>query len=121
MNYRVIAKDSKKYIECTSAETSLRTEQDALDLITACLENNTHRLLLHAEALSDDFFKLKTGLAGQVLQKFINYHVKVAVIITSELKISERFKELVGETNKGNEFRVYSSIDEAELWLLNVD
>ncbi|WP_371380223.1 DUF4180 domain-containing protein [Sporomusa aerivorans] len=110
MNYRVIEKDSKKYIECTSAEAPL----------TACFENNTHLLMLHAEALSDDFFKLKTGLAGQVLQKFINYQVKVAVILTSELKISEKFKEFLNESNKGNDFRVYGNIDEAESWLLTV-
>ena len=104
----------------TSAEAPLLTEHDALDLITACFENNIHLLMLHAEALPDDFFKLKTGLAGQVLQKFINYQVKVAVILTSELKI-EKFKELLNESNKGNDFRVYSNIDEAESWLLTVE
>jgi PadR family transcriptional regulator, regulatory protein AphA len=119
MKYKLIERNNKKYIECNSAETLLRSEQDALDLIIACSENNTHLLMLHSEVLSDDFFKLRTGLAGQVLQKFINYQVKVAVVLTSEQKIKGKFKELIAESNRGNDFRVFINIPEAENWLLN--
>ncbi len=119
MNYEVIEKSSKKYIKCVSAEMPLHTEQDALDLVAACIENDTNLILLHDEAISGDFFKLGTGLAGQVLQKFINYHIKTAVIINDEQKIKGKFKELLAESNKGNDFRVFGNINEAENWLLN--
>lgn len=118
MKYEVIEKDNKKYINYGSVEVPLGTEQDALDLIAVCMEKGTHRLLLHSEVLSDDFFRLKTGLAGTVLQKFMNYHIKVAVLVTSELKIMGKFKELLAESNKGNDFRVFNNKDEAENWLL---
>ena len=120
MNYKVIERGNKKYIECASAETQLNTEQDAIDLIGACFENNTNLLMLHDEALSDDFFKVKTGLAGKVLQKFVNYHVKVAAIITNEQEIKGRFKEVLNESNKGNDFRAFRNVEEAENWLLNL-
>jgi hypothetical protein len=84
MQLRVIEKANGRYIECISAETPLCTEQDALNLIGLCGENDTGHLIIHTEALSDDFFKLRTGVAGQMLQKFINYHVKTAVILTNE-------------------------------------
>lgn len=119
MKYKLIERNNKKYIECNSAETLLRSEQDVLDLIVACSENNTHLLMLHSEVLSDDFFKLRTGMAGQVLQKFINYQVKVAVVLTREQKIKGKFKELIAESNRGNDFRVFINIPEAENWLLN--
>lgn len=118
MKYEVIEKDNKKYINYGSLEASLDTEQDALDLIAVCMENGTHLLMLHSEILSDDFFKLRTGLAGSVLQKFINYRIKIAMLITSELKIAGKFKELLAESNKGNDFRVFNNKDEAENWLL---
>lgn len=120
MNYKLIEKNSKKYIECVSAEMPLNKEQDALDLIAACIENDTNLIMLHDEALSNDFFKLGTGLAGQVLQKFINYNVKTAVIIKDEQKIRGKFRELLAESNKGNDFRVFSNTVEAENWLLNL-
>lgn len=120
MNYRVIEKGNKKYIECFSAETLLNTEQDAIDLITLCFETNTYLLLIHDEVLPDDFFRLGTNLAGNVLQKFINYHIKVGVILTSEQRIKGKFKNMLAESNKGNDFRVFKNIEEAEKWLLDL-
>lgn len=120
MNYQVIEKDNKRYIECASAERLLRTEKDALDLIAASFENDTPLMIIHEEALSEDFFNLRTGLAGAVLQKFMNYHIKVAAIISSEEKINDRFREMSLEANKGNDFRVYKNIAEAENWILNL-
>lgn len=119
MQVQVIEKNKAKYIECAAAGAPIRSEQDALDLIAACFENNTDLIMLHAEALSDDFLKLSTGLAGQVLQKFINYRIKTAAVVTDEFRIKGRFKELLTESNKGNDFRVFGTIEEAENWLLS--
>lgn len=121
MTYNVIEKGDKKYIECALAETPLSTERDALDLIGACGEHDTYCLMLHSAVLAEDFFKLRTGLAGQILQKFVNYNLRVAVILGSDQKITSKFKELIAESNKGNDFRVFKEIHEAENWLLNLD
>jgi len=118
MDYELIEKNNKKYLKYLSGETQLCSEQDALNLITDCFENDTSLLMFHTEALSDDFFKLKTGLAGQVLQKLINYHIRVAVILTDKHKVKGKFKELLHESNKGKDFRVFDDIVEAEKWLL---
>jgi len=118
MNYRVVEKSNKKYIECSSAETPIRMEQDALDLIAACGENDTNLLLLHAEALTDDLFKLKTVLAGMIMQKFVNYHVRTAVVLHEKLKITGKFKEMLAESKKSNDFRVFNNTAEAEDWFV---
>jgi PadR family transcriptional regulator AphA len=120
MNYRVVEKTHGNYIECISAETPLCTEQDALDLIAVCTENDTNLLVLHVTALSEDFFKLRTGVAGNMLQKFINYHVKTAVLITNDLIIMGKFKEMLAESNQRNDFRVFNSLTEAENWLFKL-
>ena len=120
MNYKVIEKSNKTYIECISMEIPLSAERDALELISICMENNTGLLIIHEEALSENFFNLRTGLAGAVLQKFMNYQIKVVAIIVSEEKISGRFREMVIEANKGNDFRVYKNIAEAENWILSL-
>ncbi len=119
MKYTVIDKTNKRYIEYTSSETPVSTEQDALDLIAACFETDTGLVMLHAGALADDFFRLRTGLAGSVLQKFINYNIKAALVIPDNQKVKGKFKELLAESNKGNSFRVFHSREEAEAWLCN--
>lgn len=118
MNYTVIIKGDKTYIQYTSSESPISSEQEAIDLIAVCLENNTNLILLGSEVLADDFFKLGTGLAGGVLQKFVNYRIKTAVVISNKEKIKGKFKDLLAESNKGNSFRVFDNTDDAENWLI---
>ena len=118
MNYSVIEKNNKKYIQYASSDSILRTESDALNIIGACYEKDIWLLIIHEEALSEDFYNLRTGLAGAVLQKFMNYQIKAAVIIKNKEKISGRFREMALEANKGNDFRVYDNLVDAEAWLL---
>lgn len=69
--------------------------------------------------LSEEFFNLRAGLAGIILQKFINYHVKAALIIEEEVKLNERFKEMILESNKGKDFRTFKNINDAKAWILS--
>lgn len=119
MNYKVIEKDNKKYIACISGELKLSSERDATDFISACWEIDTSLLMIYSEALSEDFFNLRTGLAGAVLQKFINYRIKVATVIENQENLNDRFKEMILESNKRNDFRVFKDAIEAESWLLS--
>lgn len=115
MNYRVVTINNNKYIEFTSA--LLSSEQDVLNCISICIENNIYTIVLHFNAISEDFFNLKTGLAGMALQKFINYNVNLAIIIEEVEKLNERFKEMIMEANKGNHFRTFKNIKDAEIWI----
>lgn len=118
MNYRVREIENKKYIELISTTKPLSAENDALDLVALCFEHETYALMIHYAALSEDFFKLKTKLAGNLIQKFINYNIKVVAIIPQEIIHNGRFKEMIVEANKGNHFRMYESKEGAERWLL---
>lgn len=117
MNYIVVNKENIKYIEFCSESWKLSSEHDVVDCISICMEKDIYTIMLHSDVLSEDFFNLKTRLAGMALQKFINYHVKVAVIIEDEEKLNDRFKEMIMEANKGNNFRTFKNIAEAEIWI----
>lgn len=121
MKIKRIEKEGRGYIECSSSEQVLRSERDVLDLVSACMENNTCKLLIQGEALSDAFYNLKSGVAGMALQKFINYHITTAVVIGSEDAVQGRFKELISESNLGKDFRVFRHTSEAAAWLLETD
>jgi len=119
MNYTVVEKGSRLYIECLPGEERLASEREALDLVSICGEHGTHLLMLHSENLTADFYNLKTGVAGAILLKFVNYYIKVAAVLTPDLVNQGRFREMVIETNRGSEFRVFYQRDEAEDWLLS--
>jgi hypothetical protein len=118
MNYRVRQKNGKRYVECLAGKACIESERDALDWVAICGETESSGLLLHAGNLSPDFFDLKTGLAGAVLQKFVTYGVRVAAVLPQELVGKGRFWEMVIEANRGRQFHVSPEQAQAEDWLL---
>lgn len=118
MNYQIRETSGQNYLEVVSANPPLYTENDALDLISLCWEHNINSLMIHSRALADEFFDLSTKSAGYMIQKFVNYNVKAAVILPPDLIHSARFREMVLEANKGNQFRLYENEEDAQLWLL---
>ncbi len=119
MDYRRVEKDGKVYVELLPA-ARLASEQDAVDTVGLCGEAGTQLLMLHEENLSDDFFDLKTGLAGAVLLKWSNYFVRAAAVISPERVGSGKFYEFALETNRGKQFFVASDRQSAEAWLLGM-
>ncbi|QJA08178.1 DUF4180 domain-containing protein [Romboutsia sp. CE17] len=118
MNYKIVEKTNKKYIEI---KHPFACESDVLDIIGICISNDIKLLLLREEVFTEEFINLKSGLAGIVLQKFINYHIKASAIIEDKNKIEGRFEELVKELNKSNDFKVFNNIVDAENWILNIN
>ncbi len=118
MNYKVVNKGPQTYIQCIPGKTCLVNEQDAVDLVAACGENGAQSLLLFGENLSPDFYRLSSGVAGAILLKFAVYQIRVAAVIKPEFVNQGKFREMVLETNRGNQFRVFSEVPEAEKWLL---
>jgi PadR family transcriptional regulator AphA len=116
MRVRLVEIRGCKYVEGTPTEQFIQREEDAVTLIGLCNEHAAERLLLYAGNFSENFFDLKSGLAGAILQKFVNYHVKVALVISSEL-VQGRLKDYILEANRGNQFRAFQKRSDAEIWL----
>lgn len=92
----------------------LTDEQSALDVImTISNETGSNRIALNKEAISEAFFKLSTKLAGEILQKFNNYHIKFAIIGDFSSYTSKPLKDFIYECNQGNHVFWVSSEQEA--------
>lgn len=118
MEYKIVEEANRKYIEMNQPITC---ESDVLDIIGICISNDIQLVVLREELFTKEFIDLKSGLAGMVLQKFMNYHIKVAATIEDEDKIQGRFKELLSELNRTNDFKVFTNIADAEQWILNIN
>jgi len=118
MNYQVIQISDQSYLECLPGQQQIVSGREALYLVVACGENNTNKLILHVENFTSDFYNLRTGVPGEILQKFSPYRIKVAAVLSPELVNQGRFREMVLEANRGNQFRVFYYRDAAERWLM---
>ena len=98
-----------------SGEEKIITDvQSALDLaMTARYETGADRIVIDKHAITEDFFILSTGLAGEVLQKFINYHVKAAIWGDYSRYTSKPLKDFIYESNKGKDFFFTETKEEA--------
>lgn len=79
------------------------TVQDALDLIaTVWYEaEGAKAVILDKAILSETFFDLRTGLAGEVLQKFTNYNMKLAIVGDFSGYTSKALADFIRESNRG--------------------
>jgi hypothetical protein len=89
----------------SGSELLITDVQTALDLMaTVHYETGADRFVINKALVSDSFFDLKTRLAGEILQKFINYRVKVAFVGDFSVYDSQSFKDFLYECNKGQDF-----------------
>ena len=92
----------------------ITSAQSALDLLMEAQYGfGCSRLAVPKEALPEDFFVLSTGLAGEILQKFINYHGKIAVYGDFSHYRSKPLRDFIYESNKGKDVFFVSTREEA--------
>ena len=86
-----------------SDEPLITDTQSALDLMaTVKYETGCDCIAIPKAAVSEDFFVLSTGIAGEILQKFVNYRVKLAVIGDFSAYNSKPLRDFIYESNKGS-------------------
>jgi hypothetical protein len=99
--------------ELSDEKLILSEVQDVLDLMGDCGLNDCHRMIIKEENLSPDFFRLHTGLAGEILQKFSTYNFKLAIIGDFSKYRSKSLQDFIRESNKGNRIFFVRNLDDA--------
>jgi hypothetical protein len=69
------------------------------------------------EAFTDAFFKLRTGLLGDVLQKFVNYQMRLAIYGDFSNEKSQPMRDYMLESNRGRQIFFAPDADKAGQWL----
>ena len=108
-------KDGIRIAEETSIDILISSVDDAVDLLGNLAFDNCSAVVLSESNLHPDFFRLHTGLAGEVLQKFSNYSFRLAIIGEFSKYQSKSLQDFIRECNKGNRVFFIGSLDEALL------
>ena len=99
--------------EVISDEVILKNLDDGLDLIGNLGYQGFDKVIIHEKNISADFFDLKTKLAGDILQKFIQYRMALAIIGEFTKYNSRSLNDYIFESNKGRTINFVGSIEEA--------
>lgn len=109
MEIKTISLSNRNILEIISSDVLIRNTQDALDILGAV---NSEYIVMHTHNFEDDFFDLSTKKLGEVLQKFANYHLKLAIVGDFEKYPSKTLKEFMYESNNHRDYLFVNSVDE---------
>ena len=87
------------------ADRAIPDGDTALELaVYARYETGGSRLIIPKECFPPEFFRLSTGLAGEILQKWTNYQSQGAIYgdFTQETAASKPLRDFIKESNRGN-------------------
>ena len=93
----------------------IRSLSDINDAIAASIGRAS--VVVREQDLCPEFFDLRTGFAGEFFQKFVNYRVRLAVVISDPSAYGERFGELVYEHATHGAVRFFRTEEDARQWL----
>lgn len=81
----------------------ISTSDDASDLVGSAWSHNATLIAVPVERLDPEFFRLKSGIAGEITQKLVNYRIRLAVLgdISEHVEASGALRDYVWESNAG--------------------
>ena len=92
----------------------------ALDLLMDAKYNaDSCRIAIDKTLVADEFFILSSGMAGEILQKYINYGGKIAFYGDYSHYTSKPLHDFIRESNKGRDVFFVSTLAEAVAKLTN--
>ena len=102
MNKTIIENNGSKIAVINSEDLVITDTQSALDLIMIVqYYDDCEIIILNKEAVTEDFFRLSSGLAGEILQKFSNYRKKIGITGDFSGYTSKPLHDFIYECNLG--------------------
>ncbi|MGW5848921.1 DUF4180 domain-containing protein [Streptomyces sp. NPDC055254] len=99
---------------CPAEGEPISGERDVLDLVGNASYQGAQWVVIPAERFDEAFFRLRTRVAGDIVQKFVNFRMGMAVIgdISRHTEASESLRDFVRECNRGRQTWFLADVEE---------
>ncbi|ADJ65072.1 DUF4180 domain-containing protein [Herbaspirillum seropedicae] len=100
----IISMGPVRILHCPAQEGRIASEGDTDSLLSAAWEHCVQLVAIDASCLDESFFHLSSGLAGRLVQRFVNYRMPLAILgqLGRHLDASRALTDYVRESNRGN-------------------
>ena len=105
--------DGLTFLEIRSEEQFINNVQDVLNLFGELYGQYYDGIILYERNITPDFFDLQTKLAGEILQKFSNYRIRLVIVGDWSKYTSRSLEAFICESNRGKTVNFSSSPTEA--------
>lgn len=98
--------------EIISDDEIIKTSDDGLDLLGNLYYQGFDKIIIYEKNITPAFFDLKTGIAGEILQKFSTYRVRLVIVGDFSKYESKSLKDFIFESNKMGQIYFLSTLSE---------
>ena len=105
--------NNTKIAEVVSDKIIIKSKEDGLELLGNLYYQGFDNIIIHDINITSDFFDLKNGMAGEVLQKFSTYRVRLAIVGDFTKDKSKSLSDFIYESNKGRQIIFVNTTEEA--------
>lgn len=95
--------NNSKIAEVISNEIIIKNAEDGLDLLGNLYYQGFDSIIIHEKNIISNFFDLKNGIAGEILQKFSNYRVRLAIVGQFKACTGKSIRDFIYESNNGKQ------------------
>lgn len=99
--------------ELDSDNLIIKNTQDGIDLLGNLYYQDYDGIVISEKNITPEFFDLKNGIAGDILQKFSTYRVRLAIVGDFSLYASKSLKDFIFESNRSKHINFVASTTEA--------
>lgn len=100
MNIITHTNNDQPIAEVVSEEMLISNAEEGLDLLGNLYYQGFDKVVLYEMNIAAAFFDLKNGMAGEILQKFSNYRVRLAIVGDFSAHQGGSIKDFIFESNQ---------------------
>jgi hypothetical protein len=113
MEFEILKVNGQNIAILKSDQFIINELQDALDLLANAGYQESNRIIIQENQITQTFFDLKSRLAGEILQKFSTYNFRLSIIGDFSKYPGKSLKDFIFESNKYGRINFVNSMEEA--------
>ena len=113
MDFKIHTQNTIQVAEIIAETIVINETQDALDMMANANYSGADKIIIREHQIASEFFDLKTRLAGEILQKFSNYKVQLAIVGDFTKYKSKSLNDFIFESNKTGHILFVNSLENA--------
>lgn len=114
MDIKIEELNGNNVAELISDKIEISNAQDALEMMMNCIYQGASSIIVYRHNLVPDFFDLKTGVAGEILQKFSTYNARLAIVGDFNEISSKSLRDFIYESNQQGRINFVATTDKAK-------
>lgn len=112
MRINLISTKGTFIAEVVASGIIINNVQDALDMMSECYYQGAKKIIVREKNISPDIFDMDRGMAEEIIHKFADYDVRLAVIGDFSKYIAKKI--FINEINKSGRIFFVNSVSEAK-------